>query len=155
MQSQGAEIRVIGYSAFGREIIAARAGDGKKRIIATAAIHARENVTASLVAEAALNYTGNATVWFIPLVNPDGAELVAQGAAAFGEAGEYLIALNGGSRDFQKWKANARGVDLNVNFDAKFGKGDKTFSRPRPKTTSASIRFPNPKQPRSATSLCP
>ena len=132
MQSQSAEIRVIGYSAFGREIIAARAGDGKKRIIATAAIHARENVTASLVAEAALNYTGNATVWFIPLVNPDGAELVAQGAAAFGGEGEYLIALNGGSRDFQKWKANARGVDLNVNFDAKFGEGRQNVFSPAP-----------------------
>lgn len=144
MRSQGAEIRVIGYSAFGREIIAARAGDGKKRIIATAAIHARENVTASLVAEAALNYTGNATVWFIPLVNPDGAELVAQGAAAFGGAGEYLIALNGGSCDFQKWKANARGVDLNVNFDAKFGKGRQNVFSPAPENYVGEYPFSEP-----------
>lgn len=144
MQSQGAEIRVIGYSAFGREIIAARAGDGKKRIIATAAIHARENVTASLVAEAALNYTGNATVWFIPLVNPDGAKLVAQGAAAFGDAGEYLIALNGGSCDFQKWKANARGVDLNVNFDAKFGKGRQNVFSPAPENYVGEYPFSEP-----------
>ncbi len=36
-----------------------------------------------------------------------------------------LIELNLGNRDFSLWKANANGVDLNVNFDAHFGKGVK------------------------------
>lgn len=36
-----------------------------------------------------------------------------------------LIELNLGSRDFSLWKANANAVDLNVNFDARFGLGAK------------------------------
>lgn len=123
MAATGAEVRSIGRSAFGRDVIAAKRGSGKKKIIVTAAIHARENVTASLVAEAALKYSGRAAVWFIPLVNPDGADLIAFGATAFGKNADKLITINGGNRDFSMWKANARGVDLNVNFDAKFGEG--------------------------------
>jgi len=34
-----------------------------------------------------------------------------------------LVVLNGGSTDFSLWKANGRGVDLNVNFAADWGKG--------------------------------
>ena len=173
----GAEVRTIGRSVFGRDIIAAKAGGGVKKIIVTAAIHARENVTASLVAEAALGYKGNATVWFVPLVNPDGAELVANGAEALGgrgftpketdktefiangdkefrtadaftealgAAGEALIRLNGGSRDFSLWKANARGVDLNVNFDAKFGQGRQNVFSPAPENYVGEYPFSEP-----------
>lgn len=152
MAGRGAEIRTIGRSAYGRDIIAAKAVGGKKKIIVTAAIHARENVTASLVAEAAVGYKGNATVWFVPLVNPDGAELVANGAGAFGAAGtdfsgapgEALIRLNGGSRDFSMWKANARGVDLNVNFDAKFGQGRQNVFSPAPENYVGEFPFSEP-----------
>jgi predicted deacylase len=42
-------------------------------------------------------------VWFIPIVNPDGVK-IAKTARPL-------------------WKANARGVDLNVNFDADWGTG--------------------------------
>ncbi len=177
MTERGAEVRTIGRSVFGRDIIAAKAGGGVKKIIVTAAIHARENVTASLVAEAALGYKGNATVWFVPLVNPDGAELVANGAEALGgrgftpketdkteliangdkefrtadaftealgAAGEALIRLNGGSRDFSTWKANARGVDLNVNFDAKFGQGRQNVFSPAPENYVGEYPFSEP-----------
>ncbi len=177
MTERGAEVRTIGRSVFGRDIIAAKAGSGAKKIIVTAAIHARENVTASLVAEAALGYKGNATVWFVPLVNPDGAELVANGAEALGgrgftpketdkteliangdkefrtadaftealgAAGEALIRLNGGSRDFSLWKANARGVDLNVNFDANFGQGRQNVFSPAPENYVGEYPFSEP-----------
>lgn len=177
MTARGAELRTIGRSVFGRDIIAAKAGSGVKKIIVTAAIHARENVTASLVAEAALGYKGNATVWFVPLVNPDGAELVANGAEALGgrgftpketdkteliangdkefrtadaftealgAAGEALIRLNGGSRDLSLWKANARGVDLNVNFDANFGQGRQNVFSPAPENYVGEYPFSEP-----------
>ena len=38
-----------------------------------------------------------------------------------------LIELNLGNRDFSLWKANANAVDLNVNFDARFGSGTKNI----------------------------
>ena len=177
MTERGAEVRTIGRSVFGRDIIAAKAGSGAKKIIITAAIHARENVTASLVAEAALGYKGNATVWFVPLVNPDGAEIVANGAEALGgrgftpketdkteliangdkefrtadaftealgAAGEALIRINGGSRDFSLWKANAHGVDLNVNFDANFGQGRQNVFSPAPENYVGEYPFSEP-----------
>jgi g-D-glutamyl-meso-diaminopimelate peptidase len=40
-----------------------------------------------------------------------------------------LVSLNK-SEDFSLWKANVRGVDLNVNFDAAWGKGAKNLRRP-------------------------
>ena len=36
-----------------------------------------------------------------------------------------MLLFNGGNQDFSLWKANARGVDLNVNFDAHWGTGAK------------------------------
>ena len=145
MAVTGAKVRSIGRSAFGRDVIAAQCGSGKKKIIVTAAIHARENVTASLVAEAALKYSGGAVVWFIPLVNPDGADLISFGATAFGKNADKLIAINGGNRDFSMWKANARGVDLNVNFDAKFGEGrQNTTAAPAPENYVGEYPFSEP-----------
>ena len=63
--------------------------------------------------------------WFLPLVNPDGALLSEIGIETVPiDRRKALIALNG-SEDFSLWKANGRGVDLNVNFDAEWGKGVK------------------------------
>lgn len=126
------KIRVIGRSAFGREITAAvRNEGGGKTVVVTGGIHARENVAARLVAAIALEYRGSVEAWFIPLVNPDGAALAANGAGEFGSAGKRLIEINGGE-DFSLWKANARAVDLNVNFPARFGQGRQNVFAPSP-----------------------
>ncbi len=75
-------------------------------IIATYSIHAREHITARL----ALKQIGDferfgvkGTVYFAPMLNPDGVNIA--------------ISKN------PLYKANARGVDLNVNFDACWGLG--------------------------------
>ena len=60
----------------------------------------------------------------IPLTNPDGALLSQKGVnSAPQNMRKNLIALNRGSTDFSLWKANGRGVDPNVNFDARWGEG--------------------------------
>ena len=72
------------------------------------AIHAREYITTYLAMMQAEDFSvrGNAgTVYFIPAVNLDG----------------IVESLYGD----KLYKANARGVDLNVNFDAKWGSGAK------------------------------
>jgi g-D-glutamyl-meso-diaminopimelate peptidase len=60
-----------------------------------------------------------ATLFFIPLVNPDGVDL-ATGALPPGcEAYESAKALCSPQQPFPTgWKANIRGVDLNVNYPA-------------------------------------
>ncbi len=128
LRNCGAETGFIGLTECGRKIPYVKIGSGKgKRVIVTGAIHARENLTARLVTEQAkyaLNCRNfNGTIYFIPMVNPDGAVLVESGADAFGDMRKELIALNDGSTDFSLWKANVSGVDLNVNFDARWGMG--------------------------------
>ncbi len=94
---------VIGYSFRGREIFAFHVGDPfGRQYVAAYAIHGREWITARLAMRHISHPTGEGG-WIIPLANPDGA---------------YISQT---SRPM--WKANARGVDLNVNFDALWGTG--------------------------------
>lgn len=98
--------RIIGKSLLGRNIFAFHVGEENcPQFISTYAIHGRERVTA-LLALAHIRMGVKGGGWIIPLVNPDGAEICDS---------EPL------------WKANARGVDLNCNFDADWGKGDKNI----------------------------
>lgn len=54
-------------------------------------------------------------VLFVPCVNPDGMEIAIHGPAAARELAGCVDGLEG---DTSAWQANARGVDLNHNFDA-------------------------------------
>ncbi len=77
------------------------------KVICQYSIHAREFITSFLALSQIKYFVRNGkvgTVYFIPAVNLDGIE----------------ICLNGNPL----YKANARGVDLNVNFDAKWGMGE-------------------------------
>ena len=98
---------VIGNSVKNKPIYAFSVVKTKKPVILIqGAIHAREFVTAKLCLDLAKDFNDNGekgTVWFVPMVNPDGVE----------------IAL----KENPLYKANANGVDLNVNFPAKWGKG--------------------------------
>ena len=55
-------------------------------------------------------------VTIVPCLNPDGTEIALRGAAgALWNARQVSVLAKG---DFSCWQANARGVDLNHNFDA-------------------------------------
>lgn len=54
----------------------------------------------------------------VPMVNPDGVDLVRNGPESLGLSSEEFTALHGGYADYQEWKANIRGVDLNNQFPA-------------------------------------
>ena len=118
------EKTVVGKSLFHRNIYALKIGDGKPVGLAQYAIHGREWITAKL----ALHHFSvgvYGSLWLVPLLNPDGAILSQCGLqSAPKSARKRLLRINGGE-DFSLWKANGRGVDLNVNFDARFGQGVK------------------------------
>ena len=120
------EKKIIGKSLFGRNIFAVKVGDGNPVGIAQYAIHGREYVTANLAFAHYERGLFKGSFWLIPLSNPDGALLSEQGISSVQSAKdrERLAALNGGE-DFSLWKANGRGVDLNVNFPARWGMGEK------------------------------
>lgn len=124
----------IGRSLLDRSIYAIRSGVGG--ILIQGAIHAREHITAYITAQMALynaRYHILRNACFIPLVNPDGVELSIRGLDSVPD--EYranLLKINGNSDDFSYWKANARGVDLNLNFNADWGKGKGNLTYPAP-----------------------
>lgn len=126
--SLGAERIEMGQTFLGRPIYAYEIGCGEPKILAQYAIHAREHITYFLANLHAIQLLknlgyGNGTIYIIPVVNIDGVALCLDGIASAGCERENLIKLNGDSEDFSLWKANARGVDLNVNFLARWGTG--------------------------------
>ncbi len=106
---------IIGYSRLGREIPLFHAGEGDAVVLIVAGIHAREYITGK-VAERLWAEEGTRCD-LIPCLNPDGRAVVR------GEERPRIPFFG----DVRKWKANAFGVDLNVNFDAEWGKGESNL----------------------------
>lgn len=131
------EIDVAGKSVLGRNIYYIKLGRGPKQVFYNGAHHALEWITSSLlvkfIEEFLKAYTnGNplsgfethkiwetTTIYIIPMVNPDGVDLVINGVDEKCSYYKKVIEWNGGRNDFSKnWQANIRGVDLNHNYDA-------------------------------------
>ena len=126
------EKKNIGKSVFGRNLYAIKIGEGKPVGIAQYSIHGREFITAQLAIEHIHRGVYQGSLWVLPLMNPDGALLSELGMASVERETdkEYLLQINKGKSDFSLWKANGRGVDLNVNFAAKWGRGVKNVFYP-------------------------
>ncbi len=126
------EKQIIGKSHFGRELYAVKIGEGKPVGLAQYGIHGREYITAELAFAHYRRGVEKGSLWILPLVNPDGALLSQQGLQSLPEGVDKkrLIAWNGGKEDFSLWKANGRGVDLNVNFPARWGRGANNRKTP-------------------------
>ncbi|MDC3416207.1 M14 family metallopeptidase [Aquibacillus salsiterrae] len=141
--------QIIGKSVDHRNIYAVKLGNGKSEIFLNGAHHAREWLTTSLlmnmidvyckayVEEESIgefdvrNILDNTTIWFVPMVNPDGVELVQKGHEN-AKNPEFLLELNDGQRDFSSWKANIRGVDLNRQYPADWGNIADDVGQPAP-----------------------
>ncbi len=124
------EKKSIGKSLFHRELYAVKVGEGRPTGIVQYAMHAREYPVAELAFEHYRQGTYKGSCWLLPLVNPDGALLSEVGLSTADERyREKLLEWNKGE-DFSLWKANGRGVDLNVNFPAKWGTGRKNVRYP-------------------------
>ena len=149
----------VGRSVSGRRIEAIRIGAGPLRIGVNAAHHANEWITTPLVLlfleRYAKAFTENgmigglparrlyeqSTLTLVPLVNPDGVDLVTGALAegdSFYESARALSAFYPGIPFPDGWKANIQGVDLNLGYPAgwenaraiKFAQG---FTRPGPR----------------------
>lgn len=127
----------IGRSEYNRPIYAIKLGKGNANVLINGSHHAREwistNLSMDMIDEYASAYTNGdylgkynvrdvlnkTTMWFVPMVNPDGVTLQQYGLTKFPYADHFkLINMNEGSTDFKRWKANARGVDLNRQYAA-------------------------------------
>ena len=149
----------VGTTDFQRPIWMLTIGTGKRHVLFTAAHHANEWITALLLlkygedladaiqkegilfGQRAKEMAEAVTIHLIPLVNPDGVDLVT-GAIREGDS-QYALArtLAAGYPDISfpnGWKANLPGTDLNLNYPAgwlhareiKFSQG---YTRPGPR----------------------
>ena len=147
----------LARTAFGRPITAASMGRGDRRVLYSAAHHANEWLTATVLLKfledyaQALETDGTiagvnarelyeaATIFLVPMVDPDGVDLVT------GAVTENERAQAEGLAEFYPnipfpdgWKANLNGVDLNLQYPAgwltareiKFAQG---YTRPGPR----------------------
>jgi g-D-glutamyl-meso-diaminopimelate peptidase len=130
------KLNSVGESVLGKDLIEMRVGTGKKKVHIDASFHANEWITTSILMTFINDYllsltNGNlmrgiqtlplydvVTISFVPMVNPDGVDLVLNGPPK--DKRKELIEINRGSSDFTGWKANIRGVDLNNQFPAKW-----------------------------------
>ena len=129
----------IATTAYGRPVTALKIGQGTRSLLYNASHHANEWITTPILMKFLEDYalaisTGEpifgldarslfeqTQLYLVPMVNPDGVDLVT-GAIQEGSA-EYIAAENIAARypaiPFPDgWKANLRGVDLNLNYPA-------------------------------------
>ena len=130
------EKKILGAGACGLPLVALFAGRHEfPQILVQCAIHAREWVTALLVPEFIARGMPRGGAWFVPLADPEGAALCTGGEKFLRQLpktrADFLRFVNG-SGDFSLWKANANGVDLNVNFSAGWGTGIRNVRAPAP-----------------------
>ncbi|WP_053218724.1 M14 family metallopeptidase [Virgibacillus senegalensis] len=143
------QVVVIGKSVEGRSLYAVKLGTGKAKVLLNGSHHAREWLTTYLLMDMVADYCrawsegdtidgfnlndilSKATIWFIPMVNPDGVTLVQKGLEAT-QKPEKVLQLNHNQNDFTEWKANIRGVDLNRQYPAGWETIKPVSDRPGP-----------------------
>ncbi len=131
----------IGKSVLGSELYYIRLGRGGNEVSYNASHHANESITTPVLMEFAENYSkaysiggsilgyniremfNRTSIYLIPLVNPDGVDLVAYWPDYSDPAFIRAAQLNKTGLPLPSaWKANIRGVDLNLNYPAEWEK---------------------------------
>lgn len=170
------EVGSIGKSVLGKELYYLKLGNGPNKVFYNGAHHSLEWITSPLLMKFAENFIrgyafgeeirgynigdiwSRSTIYIVPMVNPDGVDLVLNGLKRDNPYYNQLIVWNNGSSDFSKdWQANNRGVDLNHNYNASwqqskdaekeygvYGPGPTRYSGPYPESepeTQAMVNF--------------
>ncbi|WP_226585079.1 M14 family metallopeptidase [Halobacillus litoralis] len=129
--------QVIGQSVMGKDLEELQIGRGAKVVHWNGSFHANEWITTAVIMQFLNDYLlsltnketirgvetssfyDQVTLSIVPMVDPDGVDLVLNGPPE-GEFGDLALKINDGQTDFSNWKANIRGVDLNNQFPAKW-----------------------------------
>ena len=140
------DVGIIGYTVLERPIPYIKIGIGKKEVLYCGSFHANEWITTPVLmeflADYCYSYTNNldifdynakelfesASIYIVPMVNPDGVDLVAGGIPINSPTYKFAqnIASNFLNIEFPNgWKSNIRGVDLNLQFPAGWEQAQK------------------------------
>ncbi len=120
----------IGKSIMGEPIDLYRIGHGKINVLYVGAHHGSEYITSSLLYSFLLKlqepgeslyeidkelYFNTFSLFIVPVLNPDGVDISLFGIDEASPLAPRQRKM-AGSADISRWKANARGVDLNHNY---------------------------------------
>jgi|SRR5699024_7390463 len=129
---------VIGSSVMGKDLIELQIGTGMKAVHVNGSFHANEWITTPIIMRFLNEYVLSLTnrlpirgmmmlplyletfLSLVPMVNPDGVNLVIEGVQSANNFTNEVLAINEQSEDFSNWKANIRGVDLNNQYPAEW-----------------------------------
>jgi g-D-glutamyl-meso-diaminopimelate peptidase len=132
------QVPSIGKTVLGKSMPEVVIGNGEKRVHYNGSFHANEWITTPIIMTFLNDYLlsltnyhpirglsmerfyEQCTLSIVPMVNPDGVDLVLHGPPANATWRNKVIGYNKGSTDFTAWKANIRGVDLNDQFPARW-----------------------------------
>ncbi|MFJ7752566.1 M14 family zinc carboxypeptidase [Peribacillus muralis] len=130
------DVQIIGQTEKGKDIKAVKLGNGKKAILLVGSHHGREWLSSKLLMAMLEDYAAayragklvegypaglldQVSIWFIPMLNPDGVS-IQQGDLSSLNVLERLSVwkMNRYSTNWSRWKANAKGIDLNRQYPA-------------------------------------
>ncbi len=133
------KLYTIGYSVLDNPIYSVRLGFGSKQVCYLASTHANEYITTTLLMKFlenmciayyqnssisgynVKNLLNSTTIYLIPLVNPDGVDLLNGNISSTSNSYIYARYIASKYPDIpfpNGWKANIKGVDLNLQFPA-------------------------------------
>lgn len=131
------EVGSAGSSTLGRTLYYIRLGRGPNQVFYNGAHHSLEWITSVVLMKFVEDFSrayalgqnlagynprqiwNSSSIYIVPMVNPDGIDLVLNGLSPDNPEYDNLIQWNNGSMNFSRvWQANNRGVDLNHNYNA-------------------------------------
>ncbi|QHE54283.1 M14 family metallopeptidase [Pontibacillus sp. HMF3514] len=149
--------RSIGESVMGKSIPEIKVGRGNETVHVDGSFHANEWITTSIIMTFLndyllsltnqtsirgldmLPYYNSKMLSVVPMVNPDGVNLVINGPPNEEPFQSNVFEINNGSTNFNGWKANINGVDLNNQFPAKW-----EIEKERKEQAPAPANYPGP-----------
>lgn len=130
------ETEVIGQSVMKKPIYCLRAGNGERKLFINCAHHGLEYLTSAFIMKflfdfgaailedteffgySAKELAQEVSLYVVPMVNPDGVDIAVNGLDITNPYHQKLIS-SVGIHSFNKvWQSNARGVDINHNYNA-------------------------------------
>ena len=132
------DVSTLAYSILGKSIPIITLGKGKKSVLYIGSHHGMEWITSAILIRFINEYCEEykcggsifgissrfldeaRKIYILPMLNPDGVEYSIHGISSDHVLYDRLVKMNDGCKDFTKWQANARGVDLNHNYNSGF-----------------------------------
>ncbi|CAH0192295.1 Gamma-D-glutamyl-L-diamino acid endopeptidase 1 [Peribacillus sp. Bi96] len=130
------DVQIIGHTEEGKNIKAVKLGEGKRSILLVGSHHGREWLSSKLLMSMLEEYAGayragksvggyssalmdEVSIWFIPMLNPDGVSIQQGDLSNLSFIEKAAVwKMNRYSKNWSRWKANAKGIDLNRQYPA-------------------------------------